>query len=298
MLRLLIFTGVICPLGAFGCAANKGSLEATVKTLEQEVTRLKTERVNLNARNRALDDEMLVLKKRLSRCQQGASPRLAVVKLHPDTVSDAEPPEWATLPVEANPAPKPKGPRPKLVLSGPRQRSTRPSSAATAIRPDNAEPLEALPQDNLGVVPLDNTDPIQMDGFQAAYRAYANKQYKEALGGFSDFLRHRPQHQYADDAIFWRAECYISLGQLFKAIGELERLVARFPKSEKIPTGLYRIGFAYDKLRDRQKALEYYYRVVDQYPGSDAARRASHRVSTLTDKSDQTGRLVPAASKR
>ena len=166
-----------------------------------------------------------------------------------------------------------------------------------------SEDFDHLGPDNLGVVSAGNAgetasgqDPI--DEFNAAYQLYANKRYGEALDAFAAYLQEHPEHDYADNAMFWRGECYFASGRVLKAIGELERLVARYPGSDKKASALYRVGFAYDKLGDRARALEYYFRVVDNHPGTDAARRASRRVAVLQEAGIYVGAAVPTAAKR
>ncbi|MCP4676674.1 MAG: tol-pal system protein YbgF [Deltaproteobacteria bacterium] len=174
-------------------------------------------------------------------------------------------------------------------------------SSSVGMGPVGQGGFEELAPDNLGVVSQQGVagqDDSTMNAFHEAYRNYSNKRYDEALAKFSSFIHDNSQHPYADNAVFWRGECHLAKGKFFKAIGEFERLFRRYPKSEKVPSGLYRAGFAYDQLRDRAKALEYYFRVVDKHPGTDAARRASLRVSAIEGKGGRVSNLLPTAAKR
>jgi tol-pal system protein YbgF len=276
------------------CGANTTALKKDIQTLEQELARLKTERINLKARSSALDDKVIVYKKKLNRCEQGGhKPRLEVVKINSEPIDEPSTATYEIANENAVTISKNKD-RPKLMLSGFRNPSTsvaRPGS----YTPTSSEALKDLAADNLGVVNVGAGLP--MEAFKTAYRDYSNRNYVKALKGFSDFIRDNPQHEYADNAIFWRAECHFALGKFFKAIGEFERLMARYPRSEKAPSSLYRIGFTYDKLADRQRALEHYFRVVDHYPGTDAARRASRRVSAIEGNLGHGRGTVPTAAK-
>ncbi|MCP4604671.1 MAG: tol-pal system protein YbgF [Proteobacteria bacterium] len=290
----------ICVLLVLGCGSSKISLEETIHKLEQEVARLKTERINFEARSSSLDDKVIVYKKKLSRCQEDKRPLLNVVRLVPgsdeEMVPVVEPKETIPSGVEIKGDKK----RPKLILHEQRYRvkGSRPTSASpiqggqdmfAAFQPEN---LDVIPQDT------DSKDRL-MAAFNTAYQAYSNKEHDKALAMFSNFIRDNPTHPYADNAVFWRGECYLAVGKFFNAIGEFERLIRRYPKSEKTPSGLLRIGFAYDQLHDRAKALEYYFRVVDKFPGSDAARRASSRVSAIqNNKKRQASNLMPTAIER
>ena len=140
--------------------------------------------------------------------------------------------------------------------------------------------------------------PGPMDDFQKAYRAYSNKDFTVALVVFSRFVKENPDHEYADNAMYWRGECFFGRGKMLKAIGEYERLLRRYPRSDKTASTLYRIGFIYDKLHDRQMASEYYFKVVEMHPGTQAARKASLRVAAIREEKGVSMGLLPTSVKR
>jgi len=287
----------ICCLGLWlgGCTGAKQALEKQVADLEREVVRLKAERTNLSARIVGLDDKILLYEKRAERCSETQRERgLEVVRLSPAEVAALEPDD-VDEPLET--IPEGNGKRPLLTLVG--GAGHLPAAAPASER----QPLIPVGEgDNLGVVPVDGTAAEgdeatgPMQEFQAAYRAFTNGALDEALVRFGKFLKDNPEHPYADNAMFWRGECYLAKGKSFKAIGEFERLVRRFPSSEKQASALYRIGFAYDRLGDQGKAKEYYFMVVDRHPGSDAARKASRRVAAIQEAGGRSASLLPASA--
>ncbi len=289
---------------AAGCGTSKAALNDTIKQLEKQVARLETEKINIESRSTALDDKVVLLGKKLDRCQDGTRPLLDVVRLSPTSSEEPAPDETYVSSSHEEVETVSEGDRPKLSLSGRPARSSAPPSSRGPLQPGSQEAFAALQPDNLGVVgggvaSAENAASNQpMEAFHAAYRAYSNKRYDEALAGLANFVHEHPSHSYADNALFWRGECYLAVGKFFRAIGEFERMLRRYPQSEKAPSGLYRIGFAYDQLRDRAKALEYYFRVVDKHPGSDAARRASRRVTALKGNEGRASNILPAAAKR
>jgi tol-pal system protein YbgF len=293
-----------------GCAPQKDVMKKQIRDLERHIARLKAEQANWSARSNSLDDKIIVLKKRLEKCQEQNSPKLRVVRLTPDDeaeISENSADRFLPEPeryISQN-SKKKSSKRPKLKLDE--------SGKRWALKPQNPQnepmpqhPAHGLETDNLGVVTLDGkiaaetapNHPDPMETFNDAYRAYLNKRYEEALDKFSEFVRDNPNNEYADNALFWRGECYLATSNFLKAIGEFERVVRRYPKSEKVPAGLYRIGFVYDHLHDRHKALEYYYKVVDKYPSTDAAKRASNRVSMLRSGEGQMSGLTSTAAER
>jgi tol-pal system protein YbgF len=295
---------------AGGCATTSHqTLEESIKTLEREVAQLDSERVNWEARNNALDDQVLVLEKKLERCQEGDRQDLKVVRLlseHEQTTLRAPEPDRQAYaaPFEAGHSGKSsntQGKRQVLVLRGNRSYASgsQVSGGSNAGKPVSSETFNELGPDNLGVVKGESKNKDQtMETFNTAYRAYSNGQYEQALTLFSKFVHDHQNHDFADNAIFWRGECYLATGQFFKAIGEFERLLRRYSRSDKRPSSLYRIGFAWDKLGDKDKALEYYFRVVGSHAGTDAARRASRRVSAIQGEGGQASSLMPTAQTR
>ncbi len=294
-----------------GCGAQyRAAAEDQIRDLEREVARLSSERANMDARAAALDDKVILLETRLKKCSTAdVTHSLEVVKLSPSTADDAAEEELTgtdeqIVDESEDEAPRTKQgkKRPVLVLNeggGPRNVSPmrRPVGGDLAV-PSNFHSLGA---DNLGVTSADgNSGPGGggMSTFNEAYRAYSNRRLEAALSGFAEFLKSEPNHAFADDAVYWRGECYLAQGKFLHAIGEFERLVRRYPNSEKVSSGLYRIGFAYDKLRDFSKAYEYYFEVVEKYPGTDAARRAGSRVAEIKNTLPMGETLLPTSAAR
>ncbi|MFO8071913.1 MAG: tol-pal system protein YbgF [Polyangia bacterium] len=270
-----------------------------ISELERELTRLEAEKANLAARSSELDDELVLCRERVEdRSRRRHRQReLEVVRIGPGRQSAAlqhEPPEPEEVVDDGE------GERPVLRLVGNRS----PGGSG-----GGGGPLPPVPTvrsgESLGVAPLDggangaaaSASSGPMDQFHEAYRAYSNKRYERALEVFAGFLREHPDHEYADNALFWRGECYLARGRLLKAVGEFERVLRRYPGSEKTPSALYRIGFVYDQLRDRSKARHYYFKVVERHPGTEAARRASRRVAALGGD-ELGGELVTTAVER
>ncbi|MDD5309830.1 MAG: tol-pal system protein YbgF [Deltaproteobacteria bacterium] len=288
---------------AAGCGPSRASLEEKIHGLEREIAALSAQKVNLQAHGGAQDDKILILEKKVETCEKGnGPPKLDVVRLEPGGQTVQEPANSIIREETAIPRGR-KGSgvaaRPLLVLHG---ESTFAGEDLSAEAPASIPPAGG---DSLGVVPVGGSlagavpsAEGPMDLFQTAYRDYSNKQYDPALAGFAVFVRDNPTHDYADNAIFWRGECYMALGKYLKAAYEFERLVGRYPASDSAASAMYRTGFAYDQLRDRAKAMEYYFKVVEQYPGSDAARKASMRVAAMERQGGGTGGLMPTASTR
>ena len=297
-----------------GCAAESAQKSSDhMRDLEKQVMQLKAENANLQARTRELDDKVLLYEKMATvETRKKSKDGMRTVRLTPDGVAadgryaDAEEPygeeasvsfreQFADGDGEAED-------RPVLRLNEGSLARYDSSALSTTNHRSSPQSWKDIPVtnqgDNLGVVSadgqLEQAEADSMDLFNAAYRSYNNRDYAAALAGFSTFLQRESNHRFADNAVFWIAECYLAMGKQFKAVGEFERLLRRYPKSEQAASSLYRIGFIYDQMQDMAKAREYYFKVVEKFPGTEAARKASRRMS------DNNGdaRLVRTSAKR
>jgi tol-pal system protein YbgF len=116
-------------------------------------------------------------------------------------------------------------------------------------------------------------DPEAKRAYDAALALVTSKQCPKALDAFAAFLVKWPDHPYADNAMFWRGECYFQAGDYTHASEQLEGVVARFPAGNKAPDALLKLGMAQQKLGNAAKAKECFDRLLQLYPQSEAARR-------------------------
>lgn len=285
---------VLVPLASAGCASAHRALEQENHTLQNEISRLKADKANLSARAAALEDETLVLEKKAQQCAANTRPTLAVVRLEAEgeTEADRDPqPEVRDREISREP-------RPVLTLGPGGAVHSAGTGAGVRSIPSSATGLAFDNADNLGVTAgaaSTASTPSDMDAFNEGYRLFANGKHSEALTVLGSFVASSAGHAYADDALFWRGECYLAMGKPLRAVGEFERLLSRYPSSDKTASALWRIGYAYDRLGDSTQALAHYFRVVDEYPTTEVARKASQRVAVLQG-TPASGRVVSAAA--
>lgn len=128
-------------------------------------------------------------------------------------------------------------------------------------------------------------DPQAKRDYDAALALVGGKQYDRALESLAAFLVKYPDHPYADNALFWRGECFYARGDFLRAAEQFEGVVARFPAGNKAPDALLKLGLSQVKLGNPAKAKEAFDRLAQTYPQSDAA----HRIPPVT---------VPSATPR
>jgi len=115
-------------------------------------------------------------------------------------------------------------------------------------------------------------DPEAKPTYEAALALVSARQYDRALDALAAFLVKYPDHPYADNAMYWRGECYFAEGDYLHASEQFEGTVARFPAGNKAPDALLKLGMSHQKLGNPAKAKECFDRLAQTYPRSEAAR--------------------------
>lgn len=101
------------------------------------------------------------------------------------------------------------------------------------------------------------------------------QQFDEALLVFTDFLKLNPDHPYADNALFWCGEIRFLQGRHRAALQDFERMQKQYPRGNKLPDALYRMGLIHLERGDSARARGYFKQVREQFPDTAAARLAA-----------------------
>jgi tol-pal system protein YbgF len=128
-------------------------------------------------------------------------------------------------------------------------------------------------------------DPQAKRAYDQALALAMGKKYDEALDAFAAFLVKWPDHPNADNATYWRGECYFAKGNFEQAAEQFEGLVARFPFGNKVPDALLKLGTTYEKMGDSARSQQALDRLARDYPRSDAARKMSTNTAKKPEKS-------------
>jgi tol-pal system protein YbgF len=179
---------------------------------------------------------------------------LKVVKLEPKAVAPPPEPLPTSLPDSDD------EPRPMLKL-GPG------GSNDTTLPDENPKSSKKITSKN----PV--LDPQAAKDYDAAYALVKAKKPKAALDAFGAFIVRYPDHPYAANALFWRGECYFSLGDYGAAVTQYESLTARYPASLKTADGLLKLGLAHRKLGSTAKARAAFEKLRKEFPTSEAAKK-------------------------
>jgi len=163
-------------------------------------------------------------------------------------------------------------PRPTIRLYGSQRSSRNVDDGATYFVDDGSGNRTSVPSG----APSGGSgalDPAAKPAYEAAIALVSARQYDRALDALAAFLVKWPDHPYADNAMYWRGECYFAKGDYLRAAEQFEGVVTRFPAGNKAPDALLKLGISQQKLGNPLKAKEYFDRLAQAYPQSAAARR-------------------------
>ncbi len=160
-------------------------------------------------------------------------------------------------------------PRPMVRLFGPMRPGARGLRGEDQVDSSNADEW-GNPQGSAQQSPA--LDPQAKRSYDSALALVNAKKYDAALDALAAFLVKWPDHPYADNAMYWRGECYFARGQYAPAAEQFEGVVTRFPTGNKAADALLKLGISKMKLGDPTKAKELFDRLAQQFPKSDAAK--------------------------
>lgn len=123
---------------------------------------------------------------------------------------------------------------------------------------------------------------LPIEGFyEKAYALYKNDDYNNAIVEFDSFLAAYPDTDYSDNALYWKGECYYSMGKFAMAINLFEEVVNKYADRNKAPHAQLKTAYSYMELKDKQNAKKAFQQVMDLYPFSDTAKTAADKLNAL-----------------
>lgn len=156
------------------------------------------------------------------------------------------------------------GPGPAGGAAGAAGAAGSPGSAAVG----NASKLGALP----GVTP------DQQAAYDQAFNALKAGSYPVAVSGFEGFLKRYPSSPLAPNAEYWLGETHFVNQHYKRAERAFRSVFTRWPDSGKASDAMLDLSnvlLAQGKTRQAHEMLR---RVIKQFPGTDAAKRAAQRL--------------------
>ncbi|MCK6553878.1 tetratricopeptide repeat protein [Candidatus Binatia bacterium] len=145
--------------------------------------------------------------------------------------------------------------------------------------------------------------PIQASGMDAALNreeaalpeGQVENEYREALGlvrerrcnqavpKLRDLIRRNPKNAIADNAQYWIGSCYYSQRDYSRAIIELNDLVLKYPKGDRVPAALLLMADAFADSGDKIDARLVLQKLISQHGSAPEAEQARRKLQALGD---------------
>jgi tol-pal system protein YbgF len=299
-------------LPALGCARGKSAEDRQIDELRDEITRVQSESDKFEERLGKLEIDSADIRpesgsnlgrladatpqpaRTLSAPRPMATPSLRVVHLSPDGAGAPDGAEEAGGAGEtAGAVGEFESPDPGILrIQGSGSDAAILDKGGKVRRPQDAPPAGAggtfFTNANLGPALASHaaSRPSALDEdakhtYDAALALVNGKHYPEALEALAGFLVRWPDHPNADNAMYWRGECYFAQGDYTNAANELDGLIARFPLGNKAPDALLKLGLSELRLGDTTLARQRFDHLRREFPHSEAAKHIPEGAQTV-----------------
>jgi tol-pal system protein YbgF len=290
-------------LATASCAGGKSSEERQLDQLRDEINHVQSESDTFESRLDKLEveaadsrGEMDLQPPARALSAPIATPPLRVVRIGPEGTEEAGEAGEAAGSVETA---KPEDGTERIRIAGSgeavtvtdgkggRKRLNDPNSAAGAQTFTNANIGPSLSTHSAGKgAPIDED---AKHSYDAAISLVNAKKYSAALDALAGFLVKWPDHPNADNAMYWRGQCYFAQGDYASAAKEMQGLLARFPAGNKAPDALLKLGMSEQRLGDADSARQHFDRLRRDFPRTAAAQRIPAGAQTVRPDSAPTG---------
>jgi len=110
---------------------------------------------------------------------------------------------------------------------------------------------------------------------------FLKKETVKAEKYFHKFLETYPDHELADNALYWSGEIKYIEKKFEDAIVIYDQLYMTYPDENKAPDALLKKGYSYLNLNDKEKARDVFTQVIKVYPFSPAGTKAESILKQL-----------------
>ncbi|NVB40398.1 tol-pal system protein YbgF [Pseudenhygromyxa sp. WMMC2535] len=119
--------------------------------------------------------------------------------------------------------------------------------------------------------------------YEAAMSIYRDGRYADAEQAFEAIVTAHPDHDYADNALYWQGEAAYDQAHYADALAAFTAVVERYGGGNKAPDALLKIGLCYGRLGDAANARDVLTQLVAAYPRSNASKIAKRKLAELDD---------------
>jgi len=120
------------------------------------------------------------------------------------------------------------------------------------------------------------------DVYRVAIDLYRKGKFQEGIAKFREFLRTDPESELADNAQYWIGESYYNQQDYNRAIIELNTVLLKYPKGDRVPGALLALATAFADSGDPIDARLILQKLIGDYGDSDEAALGRQRLQELT----------------
>ncbi len=117
--------------------------------------------------------------------------------------------------------------------------------------------------------------------YQGAYYDFVRGDYELAIVGFQEFLKEFSNHNLADNARYWIAECWYTKGDYEKAIDSFDKVIKNYAQGDKVPSAYLKKGYSLLQLKRESEGIDILKQLQEKFPDSSEARLAQERLKDL-----------------
>ncbi len=146
--------------------------------------------------------------------------------------------------------------------------------------------LDDFTFDEPGASQTDNVSQDINEIFYEGMRLFAAGQYQEAVELYnriinSKSLQGETEKKTFEKAHFELGRCQYKLGKFNDALGTLSGLIKKFPNSKMVKSSLLYIGIIFEDLKNFDKAMTYYSKVMSMEPKDQTNKDAQNRLMKI-----------------
>ncbi|HUS33561.1 MAG TPA: tol-pal system protein YbgF [Kofleriaceae bacterium] len=267
-------------LASVGCAAPMSALREDNRRLNQSVAEMRAERRAQDRKIRDLENQVALLKedKRATSPSRDAMPSLPVEVVAPSSVGEGQrivayADDGDEIVYEGDAALGRQAHVPTTIDS-PRSRDDDDAPARTASRPLSAARTSRVVTRSEPINDAANND------YRAAVELVKAGKTEDAVAALRTFLKSYPRNDYADNAQYWLGEAFYAQKDYPHALVEFRATIETYPRGNKVPDALLKVGYCYGALGQADKARAVLEQVVNLYPKTEPAALASKRLET------------------
>jgi len=119
--------------------------------------------------------------------------------------------------------------------------------------------------------------------YTACLQQVRDRDCKQAVTSLRGYVRKNAKSSLADNAQYWIGSCYYQQKDFNRAIIELNEVLLKYPKGDKVPAALLLLADAFKDSGDPIDARLILQKLVSDHPGSDEAQQGKAKLQALGD---------------